>query len=94
MIDARECRMLTLTTRKKTAEKDYTELCQKIKDAATKGEFEYIYITNEDNKYPTITVEQLNELKELGFKISLWDRRTGWDYLKRFYKGAIKVTWR
>ena len=94
MIDARECRLLTLTVRQKEAKKDYRELCEKIKDAASKGELDYAYVTNEENKYPTITAEQVAELRELGFKVELWNGRAGWDYLKRFYKGALKVSWR
>lgn len=94
MIDARECRLLTLTVRQKEAEKDYAELCTKIKDAAAQGELEYIYVTNEENKYPTLTAEQVEELKDLGFRVELWNGRKGFDYLRRFYKGALKVSWR
>lgn len=94
MIDARESRLLAFTTRQKVAVDDYRELCEKIKDAASQGELEYIYVTNEENKYPTITAEQVVELREMGYKVDLWNGRAGWDYLKRFYKGALKVSWR
>lgn len=92
MKPSEETRIVALLARKQATEKDEMELDQGIQKAAAAGEMMYNYIENSNGKYPTISNEYIQELKDNGYKVDIWDKN-GWDDLRRYYKGILTISW-
>lgn len=93
MRTSKEMKITALLARKKAASADDIELENKIEEAAREGEMMICFVKNAAGEYPTITAAKIKELKTAGFKVDIW-YKDGWDDLHRYYKGALKVSWR
>lgn len=93
MRTSKEMKLTALLARKKAASADDIELKDKIEEAAKDGEMMICFVKNASNEYPTISAACIKELKAAGYKVDIW-YRDGWDDLRRYYKGALKVLWK
>lgn len=90
---SKEMKITALLARKKAATADDIELEDKIGEMAKEGEMMLCFVKNAFGEYPTLSAEKIKELKACGYKVDLW-YKDGWDNLHRYYKGALKVSWR
>ena len=90
---SKEMKIDTLKVRKRDCLRDDVELAESISQAAAAGEFYVVKVRNQFEQYMTISDRMIKELKDLGYKVDLWDKKVGWDDLHRYYKGALKVSW-
>lgn len=92
IMESKTMKTAALTVRKKISKTDDVELIDAIKEAANKGEFDVNFVHTSHDDYPTISGETIKMLKKKGYKVKCWYRK-GWDTLRRFYKGALSVSW-
>lgn len=92
MLTSKEMKLNALLARKKQAYKDDIELEEKIVEMANSGELMLCYVKNSNDEYPTISAECIKRLKDNGYVVDLW-YKDGWDNLRRYYKGAMKISW-
>ncbi len=90
--NAEDMFILSLKNRQKQSLIDEQELITKIEEYAKNGETFIYLVRNENEEYPTLSIDFLQELKENGYTID-WTYKNGWDKAKRFYKGPIKINW-